>query len=110
MNDLLAEARRLLPNFSTGTSVVYFMRLHSGVIYIGASTDLEQRLADHVAGVGCRTTLLDPPATLLRLETFTTFVEARSRETQLKRWSRAKKEALIAGNFERLQLLSRSRY
>ena len=32
-----------------------------------------------------------------------------SRETQIKKWSRAKKEALIAGDLDRLRFLSQSR-
>ena len=79
---------------SKGTCVVYFLRLRSDIIYIGASEDLEQRLDDHASGQACRTTRLDPPAALLRVEVFPTFSEARTREAQLKRWSRAKTEAL----------------
>jgi putative endonuclease len=83
---------------SKGTCVVYFLRLRSGALYIGASEDLEQRLDDHTSGQACRTTQLDPPTSFLRSEIFLTFSEARHREAQLKRWSRAKKEALLAGD------------
>ena len=83
---------------SKGTGVVYFLRLRSGTLYIGASKDLEQRLEDHVAGQACRTTQLDSPVAFLRFETFSTFSEARTRESQLKRWTRAKKEALVKGD------------
>ncbi len=94
---------------SKGTHVVYFLRLRSGALYIGASEDLEQRMDDHASGQACRTTQLDPPAAFLRVEVFSTFSEARTREAQLKRWSRAKKEALVRGDAERLRMLSRSR-
>ena len=94
---------------SKGTSVVYFLRLHSGTIYIGASEDLEQRLDDHASGQACRTTRLDPPAAFLRVEVFPTFSAARTREAQLKRWSRAKKEALLKDEFPLLHALSQSR-
>jgi putative endonuclease len=109
MNVLVSEMQRITPNISKGTAVVYILRLKSGGIYIGASTDLEQRLDDHISGQACRTTLLDPPATLVRVEIYTTYAEARKREAQLKRWSRAKKETLILGNVDRLRLLSQSR-
>lgn len=89
--------------------VVYFLRLRSGIIYIGASVDLPQRLDDHVSGQACRTTRLDPPITVLRVETHATFAEARARETQLKRWSRPKKDALIRGDLDHLRVLSQSR-
>ena len=38
-----------------------------------------------------------------------TLVRAVNREAQLKRWSRAKKEALVKGDFGMLSELSRSR-
>jgi putative endonuclease len=89
--------------------VVYFLRLQSGKLYIGASTDLPQRLDDHVSGQACRTTALDPPIALLRVEVCSTFAEARQREAQLKRWSRAKKTALVRGDLEKLKTSSESR-
>ena len=111
---LIAEARRMALSkgrrpASKGTCVVYFLRLRSGAIYFGASEDLEQRLADHASGKACRTTQLDPPVALLLVEEFPTFSGARTREAQLKRWSRAKKEALVRGEFDRLRKLSQSR-
>src|SRR5208282_5626647 len=42
----------------------YTLRLRSGVLYPGATTDLERRWAEHDSGAACRTTLLDPPADL----------------------------------------------
>jgi predicted GIY-YIG superfamily endonuclease len=114
MNPLIAEARRMALSkgqrpASKGTCVVYFLRLRSGVIYIGASENLEQRLDDHFLGQACRTTQFDSAIVVLRIEVFSTFSEARAREAQLKRWTRAKKEALIEGEFERLHALSQSR-
>jgi putative endonuclease len=105
MNALIAEARRMALSkgqrpASKGMPVVYFLRLRSGIVYISASEDLEQRLDDHASGQACRTTQLDPPAAFLRFEVFSTFSEARARETQLKRWSRAIKDALICGDAE----------
>lgn len=88
--------------------MVYFLRLRSGILYVGCSTDLKQRLADHEAGQACRTTALDPPVAVLRIGLFATFSAARFREAQLKRWSRAKKESLIRGDTVELRRLSRS--
>jgi putative endonuclease len=79
------------------------------MLYVGASVDLEQRLDDHASGQACRTTALDPPVALLRIEVCSTFPEAGQREAQLKRWGRPKKEALIRGDFDRLRKLSQSR-
>ncbi|MBL9210657.1 MAG: GIY-YIG nuclease family protein [Opitutaceae bacterium] len=114
MNALVVEARRMALSkgrspASTGPCVVYFLRLRSGALYIGASEDLEQRLDDHHSGQACRTTYLDPPASFARLEVFAPFSEARHREAQLKRRSRAKKEALVKDDWAHLQALSQSR-
>jgi predicted GIY-YIG superfamily endonuclease len=87
---------------------LYILRLKSGGLYIGAS-DLKQRYQDHLNGQACRTTKLDPPLELVYSESLPTFSDARKRESQIKRWSRAKKEALVAGDIVKLQKLSKSR-
>ena len=99
----------MAPSLSRGTPVVYFLRLTSGVIYVGTSTDLEQRILDHYCGRACRTTHVDRPRAILRVEIHDTFAAARAREAQVKRWSRAKKEALVSGDLDRLIHLSKSR-
>ena len=88
---------------------VYFLRLKSGNLYIGTTTDLDRRCKEHVAGKACRTTKIDPPVALVHAETYETYTGARKREAQLKRWSRAKKEALISGNMAKLKEISKSR-
>jgi len=70
---------------------------------------LEERYKAHLAGKACRTTQLDPPVDLVYSEKFGTFSEARKREAQIKRWSRAKKEALVSGDLISLKDLSKSR-
>ena len=87
----------------------YILRLKSGQLYIGATTDLKQRFQDHQNGQACRTTILDPPIKVVFSESYPTFSEARKREAQIKRWTRAKKEALVAGDILTLQNLSKSR-
>jgi putative endonuclease len=87
----------------------YILRLRSGKFYTGATTDLEQRFKDHLCGNACRTTRLDPPVALIHSEECQTFSDARKREAQIKRWSRAKKEALIAGDLNKLNQLSKTK-
>jgi len=87
----------------------YILRLRSGALYPGATKNLEERYKDHCSGKACRTTKLDPPAGLIYSETFESFPEARKREAQVKRWSRAKKEALVSGDFSTLRKLAKSR-
>ena len=77
---------------------LYILRLKSGSLYIGATTDLKQRYKDHLNGRACRTTKLDPPLKIVYSETLPTFSDARKREMQIKRWTRAKKKALVAGD------------
>jgi putative endonuclease len=87
----------------------YILRLKSGQLYVGSTTDLDQRYKDHCSGKACRTTQLDPPVALLYSEELDSFSDARKREAQVKRWSRSKKEALVAGDLSRLRELSRCR-
>jgi putative endonuclease len=75
----------------------YILRLRSGRLYPGSTTDLGRRLEEHHTGKGGRTTALDPPAALVFQEEYATFADAHRREAQVKRWSRAKKEALRCG-------------
>jgi len=93
----------MAPSLSGRTPVVYFLRLRSGVICVGASQDLDQRLEDHASGNACRTTQIDPPHRLLRVEICAPFPEARRREAQFKRWSHAKKAALTRNNKQQLR-------
>lgn len=88
---------------------LYILRLKSGNLYIGATTDLDQRCQEHFEGKACRTTKVDPPVAIVHSEEFETNVAARRREAQVKRWSRAKKEALVSGDMAKLRELSKSR-
>ena len=87
----------------------YILRLKSGKLYIGATTDLSARYQDHQSGRTCQTTRVDPPVALVHSEEFDSFPEARKREAQVKRWSRAKKEALVSGDVIKLRALSKSK-
>ena len=87
----------------------YILRLKSGQLYIGSTTDLDQRYKDHCSGKACRTTQFDPPVSLVYSEELDAFSDARKREAQIKRWSRAKKEGLVSGDLTKLKDLSKSR-
>jgi putative endonuclease len=88
---------------------LYILRLKSGQLYAGSTTDLDRRIEEHYSGHACRTTQQDPPVGLVYTEEFETFVEARSREAQIKRWSKSKKEALVSGDLVKLKELAKSR-
>jgi len=88
---------------------LYILRLKSGQLYIGSTTDMDQRYEDHCSGRACRTTKLDPPIAHIFTEEYQTFSEARKREAQIKRWTRAKKEALVSRDLTKLKQLSKKR-
>ncbi len=87
----------------------HLLRLKSGTLYPGATTQLAERYDAHCKGRGCRTSTFDPPVGLVYSEEFDTFAEARRRETQVKKWTRAKKDALVRGDAAALKRLSASR-
>ena len=87
---------------------VYIVRCNDASYYVGHTDDLEKRLADHNSGGLSAYIRKRRPVKLVFAEEFQTREEALARERQLQGWSRVKKEALIAGNWERLRLLSRS--
>jgi predicted GIY-YIG superfamily endonuclease len=88
---------------------LYILRLKSGALYIGATTDLNQRYKNHCTGKACRTTSLDPPVAVIYSEELATFSDARRREAQVKRWSREKREALACGDLKTLHQLAKRR-
>jgi putative endonuclease len=87
---------------------LYILRLKSGQLYIGSTTNLDQRYKDHRSGKACRTTKIDRPQKLLYSEEYDSFSNARKREAKIKRWTRAKKEALVSGDMTQLKSLAKS--
>ena len=85
------------------------MRCNDGTYYAGHTDDLEYRLAQHQTGALGGYTAKRLPVTLVWCDTFTERDQAFWVERKLKGWSRAKKEALIAGDFELIQQLARNR-
>lgn len=75
----------------------YILRCADGTLYTGYTVDLAARIATHNAGKGGAYTRSHRPVQLAHAETFGTRGEAMRRECEVKRWSRARKEALIRG-------------
>jgi putative endonuclease len=86
-----------------------FLRCADGSYYTGSTNNLPLRLAEHQAGEGSAYTRCRLPVELVYSQEFPSEHEAFLRERQVKGWSRAKKEALIRGDFEALIKLSKSR-
>ena len=87
---------------------VYILRCADGSYYTGLTKqNIEARLWEHNEGIYDSYTKKRRPVELVFTETYDRIVDAIARERQVKGWSRAKKEALIALNYEGLPELSR---
>ena len=64
-------------------------------MYIGCTSNVENRIARHQKGEGAEFTYRNKAYNLVYLEEFSTLLEARKRERQIKGWRREKKENLI---------------
>ena len=89
---------------------MYILLCSDGSYYTGtARLGLETRVAEHNAGTYDGFTRTRRPVTLVFSEWFDQVADAIAAERQVKGWSRAKKEALIRGDFGRLRELSKRR-
>jgi len=86
----------------------YILRCVDGSYYVGHTDDLETRIAAHQQGDIDGYTRTRGPVRLVFSEQVPSRLEALERERQVKGWSRAKKEALIKGNWTRLSRLAGS--
>ncbi len=87
----------------------YIVRCADRSLYVGHCRDLDARLRAHNAGEGAVFTAARSPLTLVWHEPQAGEAAAVRREQQIKRWSRAKKEALVANRLNTLRAFSRSR-
>ena len=87
---------------------VYMVLCSDDSFYVGVTNDVERRINEHNFG-------LDPqaytherrPVVLVYCEDFQRIEQAIAWEKQLKGWSRAKKIALVQGDWDRIRSLSR---
>ncbi|TKD52867.1 GIY-YIG nuclease family protein [Sphingomonas baiyangensis] len=86
----------------------YLLRCNDGSFYAGHTDALEWRIAQHHAGEGSAHTKHRRPVELVWSNAFPTRLEALEAERRIKGWSRAKKEALVRGDWTGMQLLSRN--
>ncbi len=89
---------------------VYILRCGDGSFYVGSTRNLETRLEQHSTGGGGEYTRKRLPVTLVFAEEYARVDEAWEREKQIQGWSRRKREALIAGEFDRLPELSKKSF
>ena len=79
---------------------VYILKCSDGSYHTGSTTELEMRIAQHQTGYFKGYTSSRLPVELVWQQDFPTAHEAFLCERQVKGWSRAKKEALIHGDFD----------
>lgn len=82
------------------TFIVYILRTSSDTLYIGQTNNLIERLEEHQSksSKSAKYIRYFNSVKLAYSEEYQTRKEAMQREAQLKKWSRKKKEALIAGD------------
>ena len=87
---------------------LYILRCSDGSYYVGTTRgSLESRVAQHNAGTFQGYTTSRRPVELIFSQWFDRITDAIENERKLKKWSRAKKEAFIRGEFESLQELAK---
>jgi putative endonuclease len=89
---------------------VYIGRLHDARFYVGISQQQPAALlSDHRSGDRSRFTRAVQIRSIAWIEPHPDLPSARRREKQIKRWTHAKKQALVDGNILLLKALSKSR-
>ncbi|MBI1982409.1 MAG: GIY-YIG nuclease family protein [Candidatus Levybacteria bacterium] len=74
---------------------VYILQCFDQTYYVGCTNNLEKRLIEHnISKKGAHYTKIRRPVIVKYFEQFSTLVEARRREREIKGWRREKKEAL----------------
>ena len=90
---------------------VYMLRCADGTFYVGSARgdDLEKRVMEHETGAYPGYTYTRRPVRLVWSEHFQQITDAVAAERKIKGWSRAKKEALIRGDWDEIKLLAKRR-
>lgn len=88
---------------------VYIIQCSDGSLYTGVTTDISRRLNEHNQKSGGSYTRTRTPVKLVYQEPRSSQFAAFKRESQIKRWTKQKKLALISGNLSLLRDISKSR-
>ena len=92
-------------------SYVYILKCSDNTYYTGITSNLEKRLLNHNSGFypNCYT-FNKRPLDLVFYAEFTDINLAIEKEKQIKKWSKAKKEALIQGDYKDLVNLAKKKF
>ena len=107
-DDLSHLPMREPPAPVSGNAFVYILACSDGAVYVGSAGDVAKRLAEHGGPKGAKFTRDHPGGRLIYVEGPLSITLALQRERRLKRWSRAKKLALIRNQTVLLKKLSHS--
>ena len=89
---------------------VYILKCSDNSYYTGVTSDLEKRIKQHEEGTFWYCYTFDKrPIQLMFSREFDDNMKAIKFEKQVKGWSRAKKEALIRGDNDKLKELSKGK-
>ena len=89
-------------------AIVYVLRCSDGSFYVGSTrTLLDDRIARHNAGSYGGYTASRRPVMLVWHQEFDRITDAIAVERQIKGWSKAKKQALIGGDWDKIRELAR---
>lgn len=93
------------------SAFAYMLRCADGSYYVGSARgpELDKRVAEHQAGTYPGYTSRRRPVELVWSEHFDRITDAIAAERQIKGWSRAKKEALIRGDWTTIARLAARR-
>jgi putative endonuclease len=89
---------------------MYILECADGSYYVGSTTDLNRRLQEHQSGLGAKYTSRRLAVKLVYGEEYDRVADAYFREKQVQGWSRAKREALIKGEYETLPALAKKKF
>ena len=84
---------------------VYILRTSSNTLYIGQTNNLEKRLMQHKSKTGKSAKYMKyfQAFSLVYSETHNSRSDAMKRESEIKKWTKTKKEALINRDLEALK-------
>ncbi len=77
------------------THFFYLARCDDGSLYAGTCVDLAKREQKHNSGSGAKYTRSRRPVQIVHSEEYESLSEARRRESEVKKWTKQKKESLV---------------
>lgn len=85
---------------------VYILECSDGTYYVGSTFDLTRRMQQHASGLGAKYAARRLPVRLLWAEETESIAQAYAWEKRIQGWSRAKREALMRGDWEAISRYS----